>query len=225
MIIFIYNFIFFRAFLFLQMAVYSIHGHLSNVREHQEFIRMQEAKDRNIAESNYHRVNQWSMWQLLVMAIVSGIQVIMIRSLFDEKSRLHQFWKRLCWSSSNISNFQTSTQIHLFFGIVGIQCSNYCQFWSDLLTWVLTVGGRVKKHVWSLWTCNFWVLTHYFGYPTLWHVVGQLRVLGALARARRSRTNELIYSWAFFVSSICEMKSRAHVSSTIRILNYKYNIS
>uniref|UniRef100_A0A1I8FQ55 GOLD domain-containing protein n=1 Tax=Macrostomum lignano TaxID=282301 RepID=A0A1I8FQ55_9PLAT len=35
----------------------------------------------------------WSIFQLVVMLFVSGIQVMMIRSLFDDKSRLHRVWK------------------------------------------------------------------------------------------------------------------------------------
>lgn len=43
----------------------------------QEQVRAWEARDRNIAESNFARVNHWSMLQIAVMLIVGVIQVSM----------------------------------------------------------------------------------------------------------------------------------------------------
>ncbi|PAA68535.1 hypothetical protein BOX15_Mlig027414g1, partial [Macrostomum lignano] len=55
--------------------------------------RNNEARDRMMMDANNARVSTWSIFQLVVMLFVSGIQVMMIRSLFDDKSRLHRVWK------------------------------------------------------------------------------------------------------------------------------------
>lgn len=67
---------------------------LSKVRVFQELQRTKEARDRNVAEENYYRVNVWSMFQIMVMLAVGGIQVIMVRSLFDANSKVHKVWTK-----------------------------------------------------------------------------------------------------------------------------------
>lgn len=52
-----------------------MHGHLSKVRHIQDQLRAFEARDRNVAESNFTRVNSWSMVQIALMLIVGFIQV------------------------------------------------------------------------------------------------------------------------------------------------------
>lgn len=47
-----------------------------------------EARDRNIQESNFDRVNFWSMVNLAVMVVVSAVQVYMLRSLFEDKRKI-----------------------------------------------------------------------------------------------------------------------------------------
>jgi len=71
-----------------------VHTKLSEIRKLQDLKRAQEARDRNVAEGNYSRVNNWSILQICVMISVGGIQVIMVRSLFDDKSKVHQIWKK-----------------------------------------------------------------------------------------------------------------------------------
>lgn len=56
----------------------------------QNYLKMFEARDRNIQESNFERVNWWSGIQLFLMMSVALTQVIMIRSLFDDHSRLNK---------------------------------------------------------------------------------------------------------------------------------------
>lgn len=51
----------------------------------QTLIRMHEAKDRNTQEANFFRVNFFSCFQLAVMMVVGLGQVLMIRSLFQER--------------------------------------------------------------------------------------------------------------------------------------------
>ncbi|XP_016401105.1 transmembrane emp24 domain-containing protein 5 [Sinocyclocheilus rhinocerous] len=53
----------------------------------QALLRAFEARDRNLQESNYERVNLWSCTNLVVMVIVSGVQVYLLRSLFDDKRK------------------------------------------------------------------------------------------------------------------------------------------
>jgi protein ERP2 len=52
-----------------------VHHHLIKVRHFQDTLRAFEARDRNVAESNYVRVNSWSIIQIGVMLLVGLIQV------------------------------------------------------------------------------------------------------------------------------------------------------
>ena len=52
----------------------------------QEQIRAHEFRDRSIAERNFERINFWSMVHAIVMIVAGLSQVMMIRSIFDEKS-------------------------------------------------------------------------------------------------------------------------------------------
>ncbi|XP_042338796.1 LOW QUALITY PROTEIN: transmembrane emp24 domain-containing protein 5 [Plectropomus leopardus] len=51
----------------------------------QTLLRAFEARDRNVQESNFDRVNFWSVVNLIVMIIVSTVQVYLVRSLFEDK--------------------------------------------------------------------------------------------------------------------------------------------
>jgi len=75
-------------------AMDRIRGHLSKSRFMQDQLRAFEARDRNVAENNYNKVGNWSMINVTVMVITGIIQVVLLRSLFDEKSRLHKIWKK-----------------------------------------------------------------------------------------------------------------------------------
>ncbi|PVD33661.1 hypothetical protein C0Q70_04919 [Pomacea canaliculata] len=57
------------------------------VEEFKNLIKVHEARDRNIAEANFIRVNVLSAVQLFVMVTVGLIQVIMIRSLFGDTNK------------------------------------------------------------------------------------------------------------------------------------------
>jgi protein ERP2 len=52
-----------------------VRTHLTKVRHIQDTLRAFEARDRNVAESNYVRVNYWSIIQIGVMLLVGLIQV------------------------------------------------------------------------------------------------------------------------------------------------------
>ncbi|KAH8324289.1 hypothetical protein KR074_003424 [Drosophila pseudoananassae] len=71
-----------------------IQVNLMKSRQTQDFIRAHEARDRNLAESNYAMVNNWSWAQFLAMIVVGLLQVIMLRSIFSTNGTLYQFWKR-----------------------------------------------------------------------------------------------------------------------------------
>ncbi|CAN9500637.1 unnamed protein product [Ophioblennius macclurei] len=54
----------------------------------QTLLRAFEARDRNLQESNFDRVNLWSVINLVVMVTVSSVQVYLLRSLFDDKRKI-----------------------------------------------------------------------------------------------------------------------------------------
>lgn len=76
----------------IKEAVGKIRTHLSRARQIQDYLRSTEARDRNMAEENNFKVNAWSMFQVLVMLAVGGLQVIMVKSLFDTNSKIHKIW-------------------------------------------------------------------------------------------------------------------------------------
>ncbi|XP_049807317.1 transmembrane emp24 domain-containing protein 1 [Schistocerca nitens] len=79
----------------IEQIILRVRSNLKKVQHLQEQTRAFEARDRNVAESNYVRVNVWSVIQIIVMLVVGFIQVVMVKSLFDDKSCLHQIWKKV----------------------------------------------------------------------------------------------------------------------------------
>ncbi|KAK4002957.1 transmembrane emp24 domain-containing protein 1 [Daphnia magna] len=75
-------------------TVATVRGKLTRAQEFQDQIRAFEARDRNIAEGNFTRVNFWSMIHVITLVTTGIIQVVMVRSLFDEKSTLRRLWKQ-----------------------------------------------------------------------------------------------------------------------------------
>lgn len=72
-----------------------IRSHLKKARHFQDLIKSTEARDRNLAEENYFKVNTFSFFQLLLMLSVGIIQVVMVKSLFDDRAKVRQIWKTL----------------------------------------------------------------------------------------------------------------------------------
>ncbi|XP_062991917.1 transmembrane emp24 domain-containing protein 5 [Elgaria multicarinata webbii] len=68
-------------------SVNSVKSRLSKSIHIQAFLKAFEARDRNIQESNFDRVNFWSMVNLAVMVVVSAVQVYMLKSLFEDKRK------------------------------------------------------------------------------------------------------------------------------------------
>lgn len=71
----------------MQDTINSVKARLGKSLQIQTVLRAFEARDRNLQESNYERVNTWSCVNLLVMVLVSGLQVHLLRSLFDDKRK------------------------------------------------------------------------------------------------------------------------------------------
>ena len=63
-------------------------NNLDKAETDQQVLRNYEARDRNTAEQNFQRVNFLSGIQVFIMIGVGLTQVILIRSLFDDKSRV-----------------------------------------------------------------------------------------------------------------------------------------
>ncbi|GAB1289955.1 Transmembrane emp24 domain-containing protein 5 [Apodemus speciosus] len=68
-------------------SINSIKSRLSKSGHIQTLLRAFEARDRNIQESNFDRVNFWSVVNLMVMVVVSAIQVYTLKSLFEDKRK------------------------------------------------------------------------------------------------------------------------------------------
>ncbi|XP_005998587.1 transmembrane emp24 domain-containing protein 5 [Latimeria chalumnae] len=68
-------------------TINSVKSRLSKSVQLQTLLRAFEARDRNVQESNFERVNFWSILNLVVMVMVSAVQVYMLKSLFDDKRR------------------------------------------------------------------------------------------------------------------------------------------
>ncbi|CAH1785565.1 unnamed protein product [Owenia fusiformis] len=66
---------------------------LQKTEQLQNIFKIYEAQDRSIMEDNFMRVNTWSGINLAVMITVGVIQVLMIRNLFEDKSKVSQVLK------------------------------------------------------------------------------------------------------------------------------------
>ena len=73
---------------FFQSKMDRMTENLDKARSLQTVLKMFEARDRNIVESNFDRVNFLSCVQLVIMIGVGLTQVIMIRQLFNDSSRV-----------------------------------------------------------------------------------------------------------------------------------------
>ena len=61
----------------------------------QDQIRVTDLKDRSVAEHNFERVNFMSIFYLIVLVTSGLIQVILLRSLFDDKSMVNTLWSKM----------------------------------------------------------------------------------------------------------------------------------
>ncbi|XP_061178005.1 bone morphogenetic protein 1-like [Saccostrea echinata] len=65
----------------------NVNNNLDKARSDQQILRNYEARDRNQQENNFQRVNFFSGVQVFIMLSVALTQVLLIRSLFDDKKR------------------------------------------------------------------------------------------------------------------------------------------
>lgn len=68
-------------------TINNVKARLSKSVHIQTVLKAFEARDRNLQESNFDRVNFWSVTNLVVMLVVSAIQVFLVRSLFEDKRK------------------------------------------------------------------------------------------------------------------------------------------
>ena len=54
----------------------------------QSLLRVFEAKDRNVVERNFYRINLWSVINMVVMATVFVLQVVMVKGMFSDKKKV-----------------------------------------------------------------------------------------------------------------------------------------
>ena len=59
----------------------------------QTVLKMYEARDRNIGEANFDRVNFLSLTQLVIMVSVGLVQVFLIRHLFEDRRKVKGIMK------------------------------------------------------------------------------------------------------------------------------------
>ncbi|CAD6197524.1 unnamed protein product [Caenorhabditis auriculariae] len=65
-----------------------VKNHLNKIEYHQALMRAYEARDRAIMGANFDRVTFWSTVHTLVLIGIGGLQVYMIRCLFEEDSKV-----------------------------------------------------------------------------------------------------------------------------------------
>ncbi|KAL3278704.1 hypothetical protein HHI36_016238 [Cryptolaemus montrouzieri] len=78
----------------VQEKINTVRQHLNKIRHFQDQFRTLEVRDRNIIEEVFFFVNAYSFLQLVIMIMVGSTQVVMIRSLFDDSSKVHKIWRK-----------------------------------------------------------------------------------------------------------------------------------
>ena len=63
-------------------------NNLEKAQRYQNVFKAYESIDRSVMEHNFERVNFYSIMNIVVLLIVGAIQVFMIRSLFEDKSKV-----------------------------------------------------------------------------------------------------------------------------------------
>ncbi|XP_064477387.1 transmembrane emp24 domain-containing protein 1-like [Ornithodoros turicata] len=79
----------------IKATIKKVQDNLNRVEHFQDQKKASETRDRNLQEHNFTRVNNFSILFIVVMLAVGAVQVVMIRSLFDERSKLHKIFKQL----------------------------------------------------------------------------------------------------------------------------------
>lgn len=79
----------------LQTSINKVRDDLIKITHSQDTRQAIERRDRNIAENNYDYVNRFSICSIFLMVAVGSLQVVLIRSLFEEKSVFKKVFKGL----------------------------------------------------------------------------------------------------------------------------------
>jgi len=86
---------------YYEVQVTDIEGKLKKIKEDivkarhlQDLIRVTDLKDRTIMEHNFERVNVMSCLYVFVLIAAGLCQVVLVRSLFDDKSKINPLWKK-----------------------------------------------------------------------------------------------------------------------------------
>lgn len=72
----------------IQESFHRVSANLEKAQRMQSLFRGFELIDRNAMEESYERVNFWSVVNIAVLLVVAVIQVFMIRSLFEDRSKV-----------------------------------------------------------------------------------------------------------------------------------------
>jgi len=76
----------------IKEAMMRVYQHTTRARQLQDRISATMAKDRHVAENNFSKINFFSCVCIGVMIATGVIQVVLLRSLFDDTSKLHKLW-------------------------------------------------------------------------------------------------------------------------------------
>jgi len=78
----------------IEAQLKKIKDDIVKARHLQDQIRLTDLKDRSIAEHNFERVNFLSTFYVIILVISGLSQVALLRSLFDDKSKINPLWKK-----------------------------------------------------------------------------------------------------------------------------------
>jgi len=71
----------------LQDVTDKIQSNLHKSSQTQKLFAAMESRDRSIVETNFDRVNFWSTIQLIAMVAAAAVNVVVIRSLFEDRQK------------------------------------------------------------------------------------------------------------------------------------------
>ncbi|XP_009859742.2 transmembrane emp24 domain-containing protein 1-like isoform X2 [Ciona intestinalis] len=72
----------------LEQSLDTIKSNNAKITQYQVMLRAFEAKDRNIVERNFMRINFWSLTNIVVMLSVFALQIFMVRNMFNDKKKV-----------------------------------------------------------------------------------------------------------------------------------------
>lgn len=79
----------------IKLSINNVRDKLNQIQHFQYQKRSIGIRHQNILEHNHSAINTFSLIIIITMFLVGSVQVIMVRSLFEEKSKLHKIFKLL----------------------------------------------------------------------------------------------------------------------------------